>query len=156
MPGAGKSTIGVVLAKLTGLSFRDTDLDIQVREGATLQDILEKRGHLALRTIEAEVLQSIPLENTIVSTGGSAVYSASAMTRLHAAGPMVYLDVDLATLEQRVASEPNRGIASAPGHSFADIHAERTPLYEQHATVTVKAEGRSPEAIARDIIQQLA
>lgn len=155
MPGAGKSTVGVLLAKLTGLRFTDTDLDIQVREGATLQQILESKGYQRLRAIEQEVLLEIPLDNAVISTGGSAVYSELAMRRLQAAGPTVYLAADLATLEQRVAGAAARGIASKAGDSYAQIYAERTPLYRHYADLTVDAAGASPEAVAAQILQLL-
>ncbi len=156
MPGAGKSTVGVILAKLTGLRFADTDLDIQVRENATLQTILERHGYRYLRAVEQEVLLDIPLGHAIISTGGSVVYSESVMRRLRSAGPVVYLKTDLATLERRVASGPLRGIASGEGHSYADIFAERTPLYERYADVTVDADGGNADQVAADILQQVS
>ena len=155
MPGAGKSTVGILLAKLGGLRFADTDLDIQVREQATLQEILERDGHLRLRAIEEEVLLEIPLEQTVVSTGGSVVYSERAMARLRAAGPTVYLQTDLATLEQRVAAAPPRGIASSMAESYAEVFAERTPLYRRFADLTIDTAGKTPDALAAEILLQL-
>ena len=87
MPGAGKSTVGVILAKLAGLRFADTDLEIQLRAGATLQEILERDGHLHLRALEEQVLLALPLDGAIISTGGSVVYSEAIMRRLREAGP---------------------------------------------------------------------
>jgi shikimate kinase len=155
MPGAGKSTVGVILAKLTGHRFRDTDLDIQVREQATLQEIVERAGYLQLREIEEQVLLSLPLEQSIISTGGSVVYSARTVERLRAAGPLVYLEVDLPTLEQRVAAAPLRGIASDPGHSFAQVYAERTPLYRRHADFTVNAAQGTADGVAAAILARI-
>jgi shikimate kinase len=155
MPGAGKSTVGVILAKLLGRQFRDTDLDIQQREHATLQEILDRRGYQALRTIEEEVLLEIELDNAIISTGGSAVYSAASMERLQAAGPVVYLNADLQTLAPRVAATPNRGMASNKEQSFAEVYAERTPLYAQHATHTVDATAGSADDVAMTIASLL-
>jgi shikimate kinase len=155
MPGAGKSTVGVVLAKLTGLRFCDTDLEIQVREHATLQTVLEQRGYRYLRSVEEQVILGIDLENTIVSTGGSAVYSEACMQRLHDAGPVVYLVADLATLEQRVAAAPLRGIACESSRSFAEVYAERTPLYRRHAGLTVDATAGCAEQIAEYIVSRL-
>ena len=152
MPGVGKSTMGVVLAKLMGLDFLDTDLSIQSREGRTLQDILEEHGHLQLRQIEEEVLLEVPLDERVVATGGSVVYSETAMRRLLAAGPVVYLRADLGTLEQRVAANPLRGIASDADQTFADIFAERTPLYERYATLTVDAVAGSADAVAARVL----
>jgi shikimate kinase len=152
MPGAGKSTVGVILAKLTGLRFVDTDLDIQLRERATLQQILEREGYLRLRAIEEEVLLAIPLERAIISTGGSVVYSASVMERLRAAGPLVHLAVDLATLEQRVAAAPLRGMASDAAQTYAEVYAERTPLYRRYADLTIDAGSGTADEVAAAIL----
>lgn len=156
MPGAGKSTVGVLLAKLSALAFSDTDLDIQTQAGATLQEIVDSRGHLALRAIEEDILLSVPLHGAVIATGGSVVYSEAIMQRLRAAGPVVYLRVSLATLERRVAAAPPRGIASDAGHSFADIYRERTPLYERYADLSVDAETGDPQQVANRILAQLA
>jgi shikimate kinase len=156
MPGAGKSTTGVLLAKLCGLRFVDTDLDIQVHAGATLQQILEHDGHLRLRAIEQDVLLKVDLAGAVIATGGSVPYSDTVMQRLKAAGPVVYLEADLATLERRVAAAPLRGIACDSEQSFADIFAERTPLYRRYADLCVDAAGEAPEAVAVRILQWLA
>lgn len=155
MPGAGKSTVGVILAKLTGLRFADTDLDIQVRENATLQQILERHDYRYLRAVEQDVLLDIALDHTIVSTGGSAVYSDAAMGRLCAAGPVVYLETDLATLERRVAAAPLRGIACDATHSYAQVFAERTPLYRRYADITVDAGKGCADDVAAEILRRL-
>ena len=155
MPGAGKSTVGVVLAKMTGLQFRDTDLDIQVREGATLQQILDRSGYQHLRAIEQEVLLALDPAGAVISTGGSAVYSDLVMAHLSAAGPLVYLRASLATLLPRVAATPDRGIASPGEQSFEQIYTERCSLYEQHADVTVDVDAANPEALAANIIAAL-
>ncbi len=155
MPGAGKSTVGVVLAKLAGLRFVDTDLDIQVRAGATLQQILERDGYQQLRALEEDVLLSLDLQGAVVATGGSAVYSEAAMRRLKQAGPVVYLEVDLATLQRRVAAAPLRGIACDAGLGFADIHAERCPLYRRYADLTVDAGSGSADSVAASILRSL-
>ena len=155
MPGAGKSTVGVILAKLTGLRFVDTDLDIQVREKATLQQILERHGYRHLRAIEQEVLLAIALDHAIISTGGSVVYSGAAMRRLRTAGPVVYLATDLATLEQRVAAAPLRGIACDAQQGYAQVFSERTPLYERYANITVNADMGCADEVAAQILRQL-
>ena len=156
MPGAGKSTVGVVLAKLARLRFVDTDLDIQVRAGATLQQILERDGYQRLRALEQDVLLALDLRGAVIATGGSAVYSAAAMHRLKQAGPVVYLEVDLAILQQRVAAAPLRGIACDAGLSFADIHAERSPLYRRYADLTVDTGSGSADTVAVSILRSLA
>lgn len=156
MPGAGKSTIGVVLAKLSGLRFVDTDLDIQVAMGATLQQILDSKGYRYLRCVEQQVLLDIELSEAIIATGGSVVYSEAVMQKLAAAGPIVYLAADLESLQRRVAAAPLRGIASAAGTQFADIFAERTPLYKHYADLSVDATAGSPETVAATVLQALA
>ena len=148
MPGAGKSTVGVILAKLTGLAFVDTDLAIQLHAGDTLQDILEREGYLHLRELEQSILLSLDLSHSVISTGGSVVYSPVVMQRLRAAGPVIYLRADLDTLERRVAAAPLRGIASSSAQSYADVYAERTPLYEQYADITVDATAGSADTVA--------
>jgi shikimate kinase len=155
MPGSGKSTVGVILAKLTGLRFVDTDLDIQVREQATLQTILELQGYQHLRAIEQEVLLAINLDHAVIATGGSVVYSESAMGRLKSAGVVVYLETELACLQQRVELAPPRGIASDAGQSYAEIFAERTPLYQQYADITLATDGVCAELVAALILEQL-
>lgn len=155
MPGAGKSTIGVILAKLSGLGFTDTDLAIQLRANATLQQIIESEGYRRLRAIEREVLLAIDLDHTVIATGGSVVYSEAAMARLKAAGPVVYLEVDLPTLQQRVSRAPLRGIASDAGQSYAEIFAERTPLYRRYADFSIDASGESAEGLAAKILALL-
>ncbi|MEH6567626.1 MAG: shikimate kinase [Halioglobus sp.] len=155
MPGSGKSTVGVLLAKISGLRFRDTDLDIQVHAGATLQEILEEHGHARLREIEEQVLMDIPLDQSVISTGGSVVYSDSAMQRLSSAGPVVYLEASLQTLERRIALAPLRGIASSPAQNFAEVFNERTPLYRQYAAYTVSSDSGSADEIAAKILDLL-
>ncbi len=155
MPGTGKSTVGVLLAKLTGLRFVDTDLDIQVQEEATLQEILEAHDYRYLRQVEEQVLLNLQLDHALVSTGGSVVYSAASMARLKSLGPVIFLHTDLVTLEQRVAAAPLRGIASDGDQSFAQVFAERTPLYEQYADYTVITADNTPEQVAAEALRLL-
>jgi shikimate kinase len=156
MPGAGKSTVGVLLAKLLGLSFVDTDLIIQTRAHATLHELLKAEGYLALRQREQQVLLDIPLDDTLVSTGGSAVYSEPGMRRLGEAGPLVFLDVNLEILATRVDNQDSRGIARPPGQDFAGVFAERRPLYARYADLTIEASDLTPENCARLIAAELA
>lgn len=155
MPGVGKSSVGVLLAKLLGLGFLDTDLTIQLREGASLQDILDRRGYRYLREVEESVLLEADLRQSVVSTGGSAVYSAAAMERLCEAGAIVYLRADLQTLEQRVLAAPPRGIASSPDQTFAQIYAERTLLYQQYAQHSVDTSAGSAQEVAVAVMEAL-
>lgn len=156
MPGVGKSTVGVILAKLCGLGFCDTDLAIQQRRGASLQEILEQHGNQGFRHIEQEVLLDVGLADAVVSTGGSVIYSDAVMDRLKAAGPVVYLRADIATLEQRVAANPLRGIAREGSQTYADVYAERCPIYEHHAGVIVDAAEGSADQVAAAIHDALA
>jgi shikimate kinase len=156
MPGAGKSTVGVLLAKTTGLAFRDTDLDIQVHARASLQDILDREGYVKLRQLEQEILLQIPLSQSVISTGGSVIYSDKVMRRLSAAGPVVFLAVDFETLAHRVQSTPGRGIASNSDDSFAQIFAERIPLYKQWANVVIDTSSYADaDQVVRAIVEQL-
>ena len=155
MPGAGKSTVGVLAAKRLGLNFIDGDIAIQVREGATLQHILEERGYLALRQVEEEVLCALNLRGVLLSTGGSAVYSEKTMARLGKAGPVVFLDAPLEVLQGRVANEEERGIARPPGQSFEEVYRERTPLYRRYAQIRIDVGICSAEAAARLLVEQV-
>ena len=148
MPGAGKSTVGVILAKLSGIAFIDTDLAIQLHAGNTLQQILEREGYLHLRELEQSILLSLDLTNSVISTGGSVVYSPVVMQRLREAGPVIYLQADLDTLQRRVAAAPLRGIASSSEQSYADVYAERTPLYTRYADIIVDATAGNADTVA--------
>lgn len=156
MPGAGKSTVGVLLAKVAGLGFVDTDLEIQQQQQASLQSILETQGYEALRAIEAAVFAQIALSGLVVATGGSAVYDHASMQRLAGAGPIVYLQADLETVEARVQLQPLRGIASPAGQSLSEVFSERTPLYERYADVTVAIRSSSPQQLAEEIFEAIA
>ena len=136
MPGSGKSTLGVQLAKYLGLHFVDTDLLIQTQQKQCLQDIVDTQGYMALRAIEEHVLLALQAENTLIATGGSAIYSHTAMRHLQSLGLIVFLDVELNELESRINNENSRGIARPEGQCFSDVYTERTPLYQQYANIT--------------------
>ncbi len=141
MPGAGKSTIGVLLAKALALPFIDTDLLIQARVGMTLQSYLDTHGYLALRKVEEEVLLSEDLAHSVVATGGSVVYSASGMQRLGDLGIRIYLKISQETMVQRVQNAGQRGLACAPGTSMEALYAERCALYARYADETLVLDG---------------
>jgi shikimate kinase len=155
MPGSGKSTIGVILAKRTSHDFVDTDLVIQTRVQRSLQDILDQEGYLRLREIEAEVLQDLHVRNHVISTGGSAVYSDAAMQHLKQDGICIYLDVSLDTLRSRITDYETRGIAKRPDQSFDDLFAERTRLYRQYADITINGDGKNQDAVCNEILSAL-
>lgn len=152
MPGAGKSTVGVILAKLSSRAFVDTDLLIQSAQGRTLQAIVDSDGHAALRRIEEEILLGLVVQNHVIATGGSGVYSEEGMRHLKAQGLLIFLDVDLPTLVARVGDFRERGIAKAPGQSFAELFAERRALYQRHAEITIACAGLTMEAICEKIL----
>lgn len=139
----------MLLAKALGLGFTDTDLVIQVHERRTLEAILINDGYLALRQIEAHVLQRLDATDQVIATGGSAVYSDAAMRHLQTFGPIVYLEVALATLKSRIGALQGRGIAGAPGATFESLAAERIPLYERYADIIVDADDNADGVVER-------
>ncbi len=151
MPGAGKSTLGVLLAKQLAKSFVDTDLLIQEQAGKTLQAILDDQGYKALRELEASVLCALDVHNSVVATGGSAVYSEAAMTALKTTGCCIYLRLSLSAVEQRVHNIDSRGIACPLGQTLVDVYAERQPLYERYADSTVDCDGKSVDQVVEEI-----
>ncbi len=155
MPGSGKSTVGVVLAKLLGLHFCDTDLVLQQHCGKKLQEIIRTEGDAAFFRHEEEVLATLAVQDTVVATGGSAVYADRAMQHLRADGKCVYLEVSEAEIERRLANFSDRGVVIAAGMTLADLYAERKPLYEKYADITVRAEGGTVWDTARRIAEKL-
>lgn len=137
MPGSGKSTVGVLLAKTLGLAFVDTDLILQRREGALLQTLLDRRGVEGFLDAEEAAIRALDCAGSVIAPGGSAVCRPGAMARLKALGPVVYLRVPLEELERRLGNITTRGIAMAPGQTLADVYAQRAPLYERYADAAV-------------------
>lgn len=137
MPGAGKSTIGILLAKHASKNFIDTDVLIQVNHGEGLQQIVDRDGYQALRKIEEEVLLSMKCVNFIIATGGSAVYSEKAMAKLKENAITVFLDVPLEELKKRVNNYETRGITKRPDQSFEDLFQERLRLYNKYADFSI-------------------
>lgn len=145
MPGAGKSTIGVLLAKALGKAFVDTDLLIQAREGRLLQEIIDDRGINRFLEIEAEVLMGLEVENSVIATGGSAIYNDQAMAYLKRTGIVVYLKLTYEEIEQRINNMSSRGIAIDKGQSLYGLYQERVPKYEQQADLILDCSGKSIE-----------
>ena len=139
MPGSGKSTVGVLLAKALGYDFLDVDLVIQNREQALLQDILDRRGLDAFLQAEEDAVCSVRCSRTVIAPGGSAVCRERAALHLKALGPVVYLRVPLDELKSRIHNLDSRGIALEPGQTLEDILTLRAPLYEQYADGVVDA-----------------
>ncbi len=156
MPGSGKSTVGIILAKMTARNFVDTDVLIQLAENRTLQEIVDIDGHMELRKIEERVLQGVNHRNHIIATGGSAAYSDKAMTHLKKDGFIVFLNADLPCLRSRIQNYETRGLAKRPDQSFQDLFAERYELYTRYADVTVTCSQLTQEQVCAEIIQAIA
>jgi shikimate kinase len=155
MPGAGKSTVGVILAKLTSRDFVDTDVLIQTSQGRTLQDIVDTDGYALLRKIEEDVLLGLSVHNCVIATGGSAVYSNGAMVHLKSDGIVIFLDVDMPTLEARIHDYSTRGLAKRTDQNFTDMFQERFMLYTKFADIMVKCAGLTHEEVCSRIISML-
>jgi shikimate kinase len=155
MPGSGKSTVGVILAKQSARDFIDTDVIIQTSAGRSLQDIVNREGYMALRRIEEETLLGISLRNHVIATGGSAVYSEAAMIHLKSQGTAVFLHVDLPTLKARIQDFGTRGLAKAPGQSLDDLYDERLLLYRKYADLGVECGNLTHEDVSSKIIEEL-
>ncbi|MEX1033462.1 MAG: shikimate kinase [Cellvibrionaceae bacterium] len=151
MPGAGKSTLGVLLAKAMAKDFVDTDVLLQVRANQSLQAIVDNSGYLMLRQLEEEALLDLSVNNHVIATGGSAVYSEAGMRHLKSLGPLVYLKVSLGELQRRVKDLPKRGIAAQPGQTLEELYKERCPLYEDVTDITVDGDGKTPEQLVAEI-----
>lgn len=155
MPGAGKSTIGVILAKLASMSFMDTDVTIQTEHNRTLQDIMDAEGYLGLRQIEEDILMSLHLEDHVIATGGSAAYSEPAMLHLKQNGIVVFLDVTLALLEERIHNFATRGLAKRDDQSFEDLFEERSHLYNKFADIKIDCQDLSQEDLCDLILEKV-
>lgn len=140
MPGAGKSTVGIVLAKVLGMDFLDSDLLIQKREKKLLWEIIAERGIDGFAQVEETVNSSIEVEDTIIATGGSAVYSEKAMRHLKEISTVIYLRVSCKELHRRLGNLKNRGVTIKEGQTLEDLFEERSVLYEKYADITVNLE----------------
>ena len=155
MPGSGKSTVGVILAKRLAMDFLDTDILIQKTAERTLQQIVDLEGSMVLRILEEQALLSIDCRNHVIATGGSAVYSEAAMRHLKKNGITIFLHADLAALQSRVWNYETRGIAKRPGQSLQDLFAERMVLYEKYADITVYGSHLNHDQVCEAIFEQL-
>jgi shikimate kinase len=141
MPGAGKSTVGVLLAKALSRAFVDTDVLIQVREGRRLQELLDALGPEGFEALEERHLLGLQCASSVIATGGSAIYSPRAMAHLKSGGTVIYLDLPLPQLRQRLGDAGTRGIVRRPGQTLEELEAERRPLYGRYADRTVPTLG---------------
>ena len=152
MPGVGKSTIGVILAKELGMQFLDSDLLIQEQEKKLLREIIEEKGVKGFLEIENRVNASIRAENTVIATGGSAVYGREAMEHLKTLRTVVYLRLPYSKLRRRLHNLKGRGVVLKEGQSFRELFQERSRLYEKYADVIIEEENRDIEATLKEIL----
>ena len=145
MPGCGKSTIGVILAKTLGIGFVDTDLIIQQRENRLLQDIIDKNGIDFFLDCEAEAVKTVECDNVAIATGGSVVYREDAINHLKNDGKIFYLDVPLDEIKKRLSNISTRGIAAKKNDSIENIFAEREALYKKYADEIIDLTGCTVE-----------
>lgn len=156
MPGSGKSTVGVLLAKALGYGFLDIDLVIQQQEGALLQDILDTRGVDAFLEAEEKAVCSVQCQGHVIAPGGSAICREKAALHLKSLGPVIYLRVPLEELQRRINNLDSRGVAMEPGQTLADVMAYRAPLYDKYADLVVDSPaGQSLAQTAQRVLHLL-
>lgn len=143
MPGVGKSTSGVILAKVLNYDFLDSDLVIQKKTGQRLKDIISGEGIDGFNAVENQINREIQCENTVIATGGSVVYGKEAMEHFQKIGTIVYLKISYDSLDERLGDLDERGVVHKKGQTLQDIYEERTALYEKYADVTVDLDGKS-------------
>ena len=151
MPGAGKSTVGVVLAKNLGMSFMDSDLVIQEKEGRKLHELIEQFGIDGFIEIEERINASLDVKNSVIATGGSVVYGKKAMEHLNKIGTVCYLKLSYDTIADRLGDLEQRGVVLKQGQSLKDLYEERIPLYEKYAGLTIDCENKTIREIVNEI-----
>lgn len=151
MPGVGKSTVGVVLAKKLGYNFLDSDLLIQEKYKKLLHEIIEERGIEGFWQVENEVNASIKTDNTVIATGGSVIYGKDAMEHLSQLGTIVYLKLSCEELAVRLGDLNDRGVTLKEGQDLEGLYAERIPYYEKYAELTIDCEDK----MIRDIVEEI-
>lgn len=152
MPGAGKSTVGVVLAKKLGYRFIDSDLVIQEKYGKLLHELIEEHGIEGFWQIENDVNKSIHVEKSVIATGGSAVYGEEAMGHLREIATVVYLKLSYEEIAERLGDLNARGVTLRQGQDLASLFAERVPLYEKYAHITIECDNK----MLREIVKEIA
>ena len=154
MPGAGKSTVGVLLAKMLGRYFLDTDIYIQTIEDESLQDIIDAKGLDEFCRIEQDHIICIDIKNAVIATGGSAVYSEQAMHCLAEDGIIIHLDLPFEEIQRRVTNLYTRGVVMEKSQTLAGLYEKRQPLYEKYAEITIQCSGKTHEQIVEEIISR--
>ena len=155
MPGVGKSTAGILLAKALSWNFLDTDVVIQVAEERSLQQIVQSEGLERFTSIEQRHVMSLDRRQCVIATGGSVVYGPAGMEHLKSLGLVVHLDLPIWLLEKRMAGLNGRGPVIAPGQTLPGIHQQRDPLYRHYADTTVDCIGRNHEQVVDELIRLL-
>lgn len=155
MPSCGKSTVGVVLAKTMNKGFVDTDILIQQREKKTLQEIINQQGNDYFHQVEESVLLDFDGEDYVIATGGSAIYFDRAMEKFKEKGQIIYLQVSLDTVLERLSNIKTRGVTLEKGQTLADLYEQRIPLYEKHADLTITSDGCTVEEVVEQIVAAL-
>ena len=151
MPGAGKSTIGIILAKNLALGFIDTDVLIQINQQKTLQQIIDQSSYLILRAIEEREILKLNIENHVIATGGSVPYSEKAMLHLRDISTIIFLEASFDVIQQRVGNFETRGIAKGEDQTFMDLYEERQTLYKEYADVTIDTNLFNQDGVAEQI-----
>ena len=155
MPGAGKSTVGVVFAKRLGYAFMDSDLVSQSKEGRLLREIIAEKGVEGFWQTEEEINASIETDYTVIATGGSVIYGSRAMEHFKQIGIIVYLKLSLEAITERLGDLNERGVTLREGQDLAALYAERIPMYERYADITMDCEGLSIREIVAAIAEQI-
>lgn len=155
MPGCGKSTLGVLLAKRLAMGFVDTDLIIQAQAGMRLQEFQQLHGMDAFRELECRVLSSVDCAHTVVATGGSAIYYPEAMSHLKEVGRVIYLNVPLAEIQRRIGALSVRGVVMDAGATLGDLYEERSPLYREYADDVIACEMKPLDVILNEVVRLL-
>lgn len=155
MPGAGKSTVGVVLAKRLGYTFLDSDLVIQQKYGKLLHELISEHGVEGFWKIENDVNAGLTCDRTVIATGGSAIYGAEAMEHLRSIGTVVYLRLTLSQIEERLGDLTERGVTLREGQDLKALYEERTPLYEKYAHVIIDCDGQKVRELVTRIEREI-
>lgn len=155
MPAVGKSTIGVLLAKTLVLSFTDTDLLIQEKYKKSLCDIIKEDGTKAFLAIEENVISETYFENSVIATGGSAVYGEKAMNKLKETGKVIYLELSVEEIKRRIGDIKSRGVVLTNGTTIEDIYNDRRELYKKYADFIVDCNNSTVEECVEKIITNL-
>ncbi len=155
MAGAGKSTVGAVLAKKLGYTFTDLDINIKEKNLRSLQEIIDTQGEEILLQLEKDYMYHIELDHSVVSPGGSIIYHPDLMSYLKQRAVLVYLDTEFETIEKRIKNGEDRGIIGLNSHTIKEIFEERRPLYNKYADIVVQTTGKNPNELAEEIINSL-